>query len=296
MSGKLAVATRAGLFWPDAPDAVAFSGREVNALAHGLDGTLWAIVGRQELWRRSQEWALVTRSEDLTLNCVLPLASEVFVGASEAHLLRLANGTLEMVKGVEEAEGRTEWYTPWGGPPDIRSLSSNGSVYAGVHVGGILRLQQDGSWSQTIDIHSDVHEVRALPDGFVLAATARGLAVSRDAGGNWEFQDSGLHATYCRAVTTCENTVLVSASVGPHGGRAALYRRALEPPEPLEKCVDGLPEWFGDNINTGCVAGFDRTVAFGTSDGRVFLSEDCGGRWAVLADGLPEVLHVSFVE
>src|SRR5918999_740573 len=251
MSGKLAVATRAGLFWPDAPDAVAFSGREVNALAHGLDGTLWAIVGRQELWRRSQEWALVTRSEDLTLNCVLPLASEVFVGASEAHLLRLANGTLEMVKGVEEAEGRTEWYTPWGGPPDIRSLSSNGSVYAGVHVGGILRLQQDGSWSQTIDIHSDVHEVRALPDGFVLAATARGLAVSRDAGGNWEFQDSGLHATYCRAVTTCENTVLVSASVGPHGGRAALYRRALEPPAPVGEGGDRRPEGVGGKIKTG---------------------------------------------
>jgi hypothetical protein len=296
MSRALAVATREGLFGSDAREPVAFAGREVNHLARASTGALWAIVDRTQLWTSSPKWSHVASARRLRLNCVLPMQDGVLVGASEGHLLRLGDGGLDVVRGVEDAEGREYWYTPWGGPPDVRSLTADSAVYASVHVGGILRSDKEGGWRQVIDIHSDVHEVRAMPDGVVLAATARGLAISRDSGDSWDFEDAGLHATYCRAVTTCEDVVLVSASVGPHGGRAAVYRRPLEANGPLEKCSAGLPEWFGDNINTGCLTGSGGAVAFGTSDGRVFLSEDCGNRWEKLGSGLPEVLHMSFVD
>lgn len=296
MSRAVVVATREGLFASDSQDPVAFDGREVNHLARASTGALWAVVERTQLWTSSPEWEQVTTAQGLTLNCILPLADDVLVGASEAHLLRLVDGGLKVVDGIERAEGREQWYTPWGGPPDVRSLAAEDGVYANVHVGGILRSDEDGTWRQLIDIDSDVHEVRAMPGGLVLAATARGLAVSRDSGNSWEFVEAGLHATYCRAVTDCDGVVLVSASVGPYGGRAALYRGALDAATPLEKCSAGLPEWFGDNINTGCLAGSKGDVAFGTSDGRVFFSENCGDDWRELASGLPEVLNLEFVD
>jgi hypothetical protein len=296
MGHVLAVATRAGLFGSDSREPVAFAAREVNHLARAQTGALWAIVDRTELWTSSPEWSRVARAEGLILNCVLPLAKDVLVGASEGHLLRLVNGRLDIVESVEETDGREQWYTPWGGPPDVRSLTADAAVYANVHVGGILRSDEEGRWSAVIDIHSDVHEVQARAGGLVLAATARGLAISRDRGDSWDFEDAGLHATYCRAVTTCEDIVLVSAAVGPHGGRAAVYRRPLDAREPLEKCSAGLPEWFGDNIDTGCLASSEGAVAFGTSDGRVFLSEDCGEHWRELGGRMPEVLHVLFVD
>jgi hypothetical protein len=53
------------------------------------------------------------------------------------------------------------------------------------------------TWQPTIDINSDVHEVRAHqadPD-IVVAASAIGLCISRDAGATWTIERDGLHAS-----------------------------------------------------------------------------------------------------
>jgi hypothetical protein len=85
----------------------------------------------------------------------------------------------------------------------------------------------------------------------------------------------------------------VSASAGPRGGRGAVYRGNLEG-GPLEHCRTGLPEWFDDNIDTYCLDALPEGsfAAFGTSDGRVFVSEDTGASWVELASGLPHVRRV----
>jgi len=57
-----------------------------------------------------------------------------------------------------------------------------------VHVGGILRTEDRGeTWTPTIDIDADVHQVRAHPDRpeLVLASAAIGLCRSDDAGLTW---------------------------------------------------------------------------------------------------------------
>ena len=57
-------------------------------------------------------------------------------------------------------------FTPWGGHPAVRTIAAGaeGELYVNVHVGGILRSDDDGaSWRPTIDIRSDVHEVLAVP-------------------------------------------------------------------------------------------------------------------------------------
>src|SRR5205807_9259184 len=122
-----------------------------------------------------------------------------------------------------------------------------------VHVGGVLRTKDEGTtWGPTIDIDADVHRVWAT-DRMVLAACARGLAVSEDRGDSWTTRTEGLHAAYCRGVAVCGDTVLLSASTGPRGGRSALYRAPAEGGT-FEKCDRGLPDWFDDNIDSSCLA------------------------------------------
>jgi hypothetical protein len=296
---EISVATSDGLHAVGRAEAVAFKGETVNSYVREGSGA-WAITEGTGVWRRGPDgWKHVTTASDLRLNCLLP-GKDVLVGTAEAHLHRLGEGGLQPLGSFDQADGRDDWYTPWGGPPDVRSITrgSSGSIYANVHVGGVLRSEDDGSsWTPTIDIHSDVHEVRAYEANglgdLVLAATAWGLALSEDGARAWGFDDEGLHASYARAVGLCNGRVLMSSSVGPHGGRSAIYRRALGRAG-FSKCEDGLPEWFNDNIDTGCLATEGTRAAFGTSDGRVFLSEDEGSSWSEVASGLPPVRAVAF--
>jgi hypothetical protein len=167
------------------------------------------------------------------------------------------------------------------------------AVYVNVHVGGILRSLDGGrSWTPTIDIDADVHQV-ATAEGLVLAACAGGLATSTDRGGTWTLRRDGLEAPYSRAVAVCGDSVLVSASNGPRGSRSAVYRSGLGDGG-FERCTGGLPESFDDNIDTYCLDALPNGsfAAFGTSDGRVFASEVEGSTWGELASGLPPVNRV----
>ena len=112
---------------------------------------------------------------------------------------------------------------------------------------------------------------------------------SRDGGASWRFVTEGMHAHYLRAVAASDDTVLVSASSGPGGRRAALYRGHLDADAAFEQCTDGLPTWFGDNVDTGCLAALGSFVACGTEDGRVFRSLDGGRSWDAAAKGLAPV-------
>ena len=230
--------------------------------------------------------------------CLAMAPDEVLIGTEEAHLLRLTPDGLQPIESFDTAEGRDAWYTPWGDPADVRSIAigADGELYVNVHVGGVVRSRDRGrTWTPTIDIEADVHQVLALParPGLVLAAAAVGCGITRDHGASWEFVTGGLHARYLRAIAVSDDTVLVSASTGPGGRRSALYRRALDGADDFAKCVDGLPTWFDDNIDTGCLAAAGPLVVFGTEDGRLFRSMDRGARWEQVAKGLPPVTCVS---
>lgn len=273
---------------------VAFAGRRVDALAG--DGTRrWAIVDAAELWLADGEgtWRLEAEAPGPPLTCLALTSTGPVVGSAEAHLYRLSDGRLDGLDTFEQAEGRAHWYTPWGGPPDTRSLSvdPDGTLFANVHVGGVLRSHDGGvTWRPTIDIHADVHQVLAgaAPD-LILAASAEGLAVSDDAGISWRIDDEGLHDTYCRAVAATPTTVVVSASSGPRGHRSALYRGALLRAGAFQRCRAGLPEWFDGNVDTGCLVADGSVVAAAVPDGEVFISPDDGRTWSRAAIGLPPV-------
>lgn len=275
-------------------------GAEVTSLA--VDGAVaWAVLEGRTVAHRGPDgpWRQVAVVDGPSAACLLPLRGGVLVGTEEAHVLRLVQDGLEQLDGFERVEGREGWYTPWGGPPAVRSLSSSrsGAIHANVHVGGIPRSDDGGeTWRPTIDVDADVHQVLAHPDrdGVVLAAAAVGLAVTEDGGDTWRYETAGLHTSYARAVAVSGGTVYLSVSEGPRGSRAAVYRASLDARDGLrfERSRQGLPEWFDQNINTGCLAAAGALAAFGTDEGEVFLSTDGATTWSRVADDLPPIRAV----
>lgn len=265
-----------------------------TALMHGPEAW-WAIADDYRVVRSADtlSWDEVAVVRGLRANCVLPLNGDALVGTSEAHLVRVSDGKAERVPSFDRVATRDRWYTPWGGPPDVRSLSigPDDARYANVHVGGILRSEDGERWRPTaIDVDADVHQVLAHPEtpGLVFAATAIGLAVTGDGGDTWEFSDEGMHAAYCRAVAIAGDTILVSASMSHTGRNAALYRRPLASGG-FERCREGLPEWFGDNVDTYCLDARGDDAVLGTSDGSVYASQDAGRTWTEAASGLEPI-------
>lgn len=302
------VATSDGLFEVDSFDGGAkrdqsLGRRDMRGLA--IDGAeMWAVVdGRTLAWRdRAGTWADLAASPSLDATCVLASSHGVLMGTEEAHLLHLHGGELAPVEAFDEVDGRDSWYTPWRGPPAVRTMAQDGSgrLHANVHVGGIPRSTDGGrTWEPTVDIDDDVHQVIGHPSNgdVVLAAAAVGLIVSRDGGGSWQVASDGLPSTYARAVAVAGDTILLTASEGPSGRHAALFGAPFEAKAAdqvrFEKCSSGLPEWFDGNIDTGCLAASGSVAAFGTNDGEVFVSEDAGTTWRSVANGLPEVRGVT---
>src|SRR5258708_5478378 len=145
------------------------------------------------------------------------------------------------------------------GPPlGIRSIAAaaDGAVLlASVHVGGIRRSTDGGAtWQPTINVDSDVQEVRAHPNrpGLVMAASAIGLCTSRDGGMTWDVEGEGMHASYCSAVAFLGDDVLVCAAVDHFASQAAIYRRRIDGHDSLVAVGGGLPARIHGIADTGC--------------------------------------------
>lgn len=268
------------------------TGRRVTAVApEGWE--LWAILDGSEVWHTAgiDWWFHAGDLEGLAGTCLADTRAGVVVGTSDAGLFRVAGEGLERLPGFDKIQDRGDWYTPWGGPPNTRSISEDRSaVYVNIHVGGIARSRDSGnSWEPTIDIHADVHKV-STGHGRVFAACARGLAVSPDQGDSWTYRTEGLHAGYCRAVAICADTLLLSASTGPSGGKSAVYRTGVADGA-FERCQAGLPEWFVDNIDSDWLDALPdgSLAAFASSEGAVYASGDRGATWSEVVSGLAPI-------
>ena len=234
----------------------------------------------------------------------------VFLGTDDAQILRIdPDGTQQRLTGFDAVEGRDKWYAGaaivdgklMGPPLGIRSMAAtcDGAVLlANVHVGGIPRSTDAGvSWRPTIDIECDVHQVCAHPGrpGIVIAASAVGLCVSRDAGATWAIEQRGLHALHCSAVAFGRNDLLVSAASDQFAAQGAIYRRRIDGNGPLEPLDGGMPKWMDGISDTNCIASRDSIVAVIDRSGRLYVSDDDGASWSCPVDRLPVLpsgLHI----
>jgi hypothetical protein len=293
------LATDAGLIsLVDGHRTTTFDDRKVIALADRwavLDGGVATVDGADP----------VSDFDGLDPWCVVQATDgDAIVGTSKARLFRVSPaGASTPVGSFDRIPTRDEWYTPWGGPPDTRSLAitTDGELMVNVHVGGIWAGPSgdagagDGAgWEPVVEVDADVHQVAAAPDvPVVVAAAAIGCGVSTDGGHRWRWSDDGLHAPYARAVAIAGDVVLVSASTGPGTRSGALYRRGLGSSGPFERCDRGLPASFPFNLDTFTVAASDDVAVLGTSDGRLFRSGDQGTSWELVADDLPPIHAVA---
>ena len=270
-----------------------------------------AIVDGHSLRRRAPNgvWSAVATAQ-ASLACCVAVGDVIYVGTDDAHVLRISTaGEIEHLHGFDRMTGREKWYagaalingTLFGPPLGIRSITatSDGAVLlANVHVGGIPR-SVDGcaTWQATIDIDSDVHEVRAHPSrpGIVVAAAAVGLCTSSDGGATWNVEQAGLHAPYCSAVGFVEDDVLVATATDHFAPRSAIYRRRMDEHGPLERIARGLPAWLDGIVDTGCIATHGSAVAVADKNGTVYASHDTGRTWSRRADGIPTPNSVAIV-
>jgi len=228
------------------------------------------------------------------LTCIAANDRTVLVGTAGAHVLLLGPGGFEPVKDFDAIEGRDGWYTPWGAPPDTRSLAidDGGTWFVNVHVGGVWRSAGDHQWDEVVVVDDDTHQVTAS-DGWVAAAAAVGAGVSDDGGRTFRWSAAGLHASYCRAAAIAGDTLLVTASTGPFTHQGAVYRRPLTSSERFERCREGLPEWFDENIDSFRLAARGPEAAVASSAGDVYISDDAGGSWRQVATGIGKVHCIS---
>ena len=297
--------------WGDGLFAVTGDGRRqeiadlsVRGLAPDGRGGALAIVGGNSLRRRAPcgEWATVTTSE-FELSCCMAVRDTIYVGTDDARMLRLSDrgAVLEPIDGFDNVAGRDAWFAGSAivngqrvGPPlGIRSVTanSNGSIlFANVHVGGIPRSMDGGrSWRPTIDINSDVHEVCAHPanPNIVVAASAIGLCISRDAGATWIIEREALHASYCSAIAFSGDDILVSASTDHFAAQGRIYRRSIMPDGDIGAVEGGMPTWTEGIVDTGCIAANGSSIAVADRAGSLYGSDDFGRAWSCRFNGLP---------
>jgi hypothetical protein len=282
----LRIGTADGLIEPPHGRIVEGPTRVFGDAALGADGRI--------LWKRGDDWTELGHAPDLL--CAVDAPGGLLIGTEGAHLTRVAPTGLERVASFEDTPGRDTWYTPWGGPPETRSLArtDDNVLLASIHVGGIPRSDDGGrTWLPTIDIEADVHQVRALRGRaeVVVAAAAVGFCRSDDGGRTWKVSAEGLHASYCRAVAVTTDAVILSASEGPRGRTSALYRRALNGSGPFERITD----WIEGNVDTHALDAWEDQVVYGTRTGTVWQSLDAGSTWDQLADDLSPVTSLSLV-
>lgn len=220
----------------------------------------------------------------------------LLIGLPGAHLLSVSpEGEVTRLDSFDQVAGRDAWTNPAGPSPDLRSLAVSGDDmwYANVHVGGLWRTRDRAkTWECVVPADSDVHEVTVGADGVVAVAAAVGFGWSTDGGQSWNWSTDGLHSSYARAVALDGSTAFVTASTGPETNDGRLYKSRLG--EAFEQCLQGLPSSFPFNLDSGTLAAANGHVAFGTHDGRVFLSRDGGTTFEVAAQQMRPVTALRF--
>ena len=286
------VGTAHGVRLPDGGILDSLADASITSI-HADGDDLGALVARRDLHRISSGGSeLVARLDEAAGVVVGTHRGTVWVGGQRARLWRLDGGTLVEVASFQEAPTHDEWHTPWGGPPDVFSIASDGTnLYVSVHVGGILRTTDGTHWTPTIDLHDDVHQVAVGDDGTVWAATGmRGLAESRDQGATWRYHTAGLHAHYALAVAALPQGALVAVSSGHAAKDGGVYRFDGK----RNVRCEGLPTDLGGAVGPRQVAAAGDRAVIALPNGDLYVSDDGGREWARLAAGVRSVAEVTF--
>lgn len=214
----------------------------------------------------------------------------VLIGTEGPHVYRFREdgGRAQRLPGFESLENRKDWHTPWGGPASVRSLAAtrDGTVYADIHVGSIMRSPDAGdTWEPvTPELDEDVHQVVTSPqtDERVYANTADAVYVSEDRGQSWSHRAEGLNAHYGRAIAVHPghpDCLLASVSTGPHGNATGWLYRTDDAGRTWSHVTDGFPASTKGNIDTHQIAFSPQGLAWGAVGRTLYAGRDRARRW-----------------
>lgn len=311
------ISTGAGVYtWDESSQREHLQGlkdRDIHQVVGDGDGELFAFDGSNSLWRsddQGRSWEQMKSDavkEEITVLFVHPVSGELYLGAEPPKIYQYDRKADEwrLLADLSQLEVARNWYTPWGGPPAVRSIApANGNgFYLDIHVGGVLRTLDGGKTWQPVNegLHLDVHQVATSleREGAVYAATAGGFHLSEDQGESWKVRNAGLPNRYTRGIAVHPDDpklILISGSpTSPggwrtHGKRFSLFRTTDDGLH-WEKITRGLPEASDSEIDTHCI-GFSkensRQALCGLSSGVLYASDDAGASWSAAAD-LPPI-------
>ena len=227
---------------------------------------------------------------------------ELLIGTEPPRVYLLtSSSSAERSRSFDQLECRNDWYTPWGGPPAVRSFAHiDNCVYADIHVGSIMRSTDRGtSWEPvTPDLHEDVHQVAicgAAPKR-VYANTADAVFVSDDLGETWDHRAGGLSARYGRAIAVhpsdCD-CVLTTVSDGPRSDVNGRLYRSDNAGGSWTHVTDGFPSETHDNIDTYHVGFSADGRAWAAVEERLYVSADRGKTWSVAWEAPRSILAIA---
>ena len=294
--------------------------RDFSHLHRCADGRLLAVADETEILAlapgdapaRRDAWTVLGSLPDGRANCLAELAGRLYVGAADARLwvMPADGGEPERVESFDLISSRDTWDTPWGGPPDVRSLAvisgAKPAIYADIHVGGIVRSFDLGkTWTQAPgSLHRDVHRLSTHPlrPDMVLAATAQGCFISHDRGETWDQHLSPFEPRRYQRCVVADGSdprlILCTASLGPHPrgetGCEGMIFRSEDLGGTWQAAHGGLPDHFQSTIDTHMLAASPTgggVFAFHDDDHSLWLSDDGARTWREVAR-LPDVRAV----
>ncbi len=266
----------------------------IRCLAEGVRSSAVGLAAGQVVVLAGSRSQTRATGMDGPVECMALVSEDplqVLLGTEPPHLYLLdgEEGPAQRLESFDALDCRSTWFTPWGGPPAVRSLARSGDwVFADIHVGSIMRSPDLGAtWEPvTPDLHPDVHQVAAAPgtEGRLYANTADAVFVSDDYGYSWEHRAEGLENRYGRAVAVHprdSDCLLASVSLGP-GGRGDVKGQLYfsgDAARTWTRAVAGFPEVRG-NIDTFHLAFDAGGTAWAAVEDRLYRSEDGGRSWS----------------
>lgn len=273
-------------------------GKTVNVVALG-DGSILVMRGEEQV---TIESGIPDRIDSVLILREDPL--EVLIGCTPPNLYRLVEGEAKLVPSFQNLADRENWYTPWGGPPAVRSmdLTQDGWVYADIHVGSIMRSPDYGvNWEPVIpQLHKDVHQVITSPNtpNRVYANTYLSVYVSDDRGDTWNHRTDNLNRRYGRGIAVhSENPdiLLCGISDGPSGSNVhgQLYWTENAGVN-WTHIKEGFPESTRKNIDTFHIQ-FAGDNAWVSDENKLYHSEDMGHSFELFWEAPEEITVLSTV-
>lgn len=278
----------------------------------GASGGLHASTDGGKTWER--------REHGLTEHNVYAISiayhgarTRLYVGTEPAHLFVSEDlgRTWQDLPAVRSVPGTTRWTFP--APPHVAHVKhinfdphDPATVYVSIEQGGLLKSTDEGrTFHEIAGMDDDVHRTIIYPDGKQMFVTGgAGIYATANGGVSWEHRTTnqddqvGGYPDQLVFVPSRPSTMVIA---GAHRSPGA-WRTSHAAGSRIHRSEDGGRSWtqLGRDDGAGLPDRLDSSVEAmalhewpggvslfaGTTAGEVFVSDDCGTRWAQIASGL----------